>query len=77
MKISTAFVAALALAATTTFAAADSKIKAEVAQPTITVSSQSLPILGGLGGLGAGAIVAGVVVTAVIVNAVNNSSGSH
>lgn len=77
MKISTAFVAAMALAATTTVAAADSKIKAEVAQPTITVSSQNVPFLGGLGGLGAAAIVGGIVVTAVIVNAVNNSSGSH
>lgn len=74
MKTLTAFVAAMAL--TATVASADSKIKAEVAQPTITVSTQSLPILGGLGGLGVGTIVAGVIVTAVVVNAVTDS-GSH
>ena len=76
MKVSTAFVAALALAATASGASADSKIKAEVSQPTITVSTQSAPILAGLGGVGVGTIVASLIITGVIVNAATDS-GSH
>lgn len=76
MKISTAFVAAMALAATTTVAAADSKIKAEVAQPTITVSSQGAPIGAFFANIPTVAFIGG---TLVVVGAVSlaNNSGSH